>query len=262
MSYRKKTNFYEIPYMGAGDRMTEQENAQQWTILDNLLYASTFGVDKCFLQDGAYQLQYKKKYCTLKIKPFYEDGFSLLGVINKRLFYSKNQQKVQPLLYDHRYYIYLQASQYINTNPQAFFINAYTVKQELTAYNLLLCVVETTTPSQIITDVNKVYAKNLLSHTKDTTNPHGKQMHQYNLNVVNNLTLRGENINPAIYTSYVTTDKEYVLPFPEGKQVLFVSAYPESIKAGYIAWRIENKNIILSNAGQSGIKVNLKLDVR
>ena len=25
---------------------------------------------------------------------------------------------------------------------------------------------------------------------------------------------------------------------------------------------IENKNIILSNAGQSGIKVNLKLDVR
>ena len=44
--------------------------------------------------------------------------------------------------------------------------------------------------------------------------------------------------------------------------MLFVSAYPESIKAGYIAWRIENKNIILSNAGQSGIKVNLKLDVR
>jgi hypothetical protein len=40
--------------------------------------------------------------------------------------------------------------------------------------NLLLCIVETTTPSKIITDVNKIYGKNLLSHTKDNTNPHGK----------------------------------------------------------------------------------------
>ena len=117
-------------------------------------------------------------------------------------------------------------------------------------------------PCNINTDVNKVYAKNLLAHTKDSTNPHGKDMYQYNLNVVNQFKIKGENVYSSIYTSYETISGEYILNFPEGKQVLYVTAFPESLKAGYIAWRIEDNKVILTNAGQSGVKVNLKLDIR
>lgn len=262
MSYKKRTNFYRIPFMGAGDKMTEQNNEEQWTILDNLLYASTFGVNKCFLQEGHYSLEKGGSYYKLKIKPINQNGFSLMGVINCRLFYSKKELILDALSPDNRYYIYLKPHELIETMPQAFILEAHNTKIIDTSSNLLLCIVETTTPSKIITDVNKVYGKNLLSHTKDTTNPHGKQMYQYDLNVINELKINNNTIFPSIYTSYITTDKEYVLPFPDNKQVIYVSAYPQSIKAGYIAWRIEDKKIILSNAGQSGVKVNLKLDVR
>jgi hypothetical protein len=108
-----------------------------------------------------------------------------LGIINYRLFLSKATITVSPLFYDTRYYIYLEIDEQIETNPRAFSVNAYTVKQVSTPYNLLLCIVETMNPCNINTDVNKVYAKNLLAHTKDNTNPHGKDMYQYNLNVVN-----------------------------------------------------------------------------
>lgn len=262
MSYKKRTNFYRIPVMGKGDKMTEENNMQQWTILDNLLYASTFGCDKCFLQDGDYQLECNEDHYKLTIKPMYNNGFSLLGIINYRLFYSKKDLVVNNLYFNQRYYIYLQAHDSIQTNPMGFHLNQYTTKQSSLNSNLLLCIIETTDQPVIITDVNKVFAKNLIAHTKDNTNPHGKQMYQYDLNIINQLKLKNEFVYPSIYTSYETQSNEYILPFPQNKQVIYVTAYPESLKAGYIAWRIEDKKIFLSNAGQSGIKVNLKLDVR
>lgn len=262
MSYKRTTNFYRIPYMGSGDRMTEQNNQQQWLILDNLLYASNFGCDKCFLQDGDYQLQKENNNYQLKIRPLHSDGFALLGILNYRLFYSKHVLTVNNLIANNRYYIYLEAGELLDTNPESFYIHAYTVKQMITPYNLLLCIVETTSESLIITDVNKVFAKNLLAHTKDNTNPHGKQMYQYDLNVVNSLTLNNTPVYPSIYTSYITQNGEYILSFPDNKQVVFVNAYPEQIKAGYISWRLQDKKIILTNSGQSGIKVNLKIEMR
>jgi hypothetical protein len=54
MSYSKKTGFYEIPYMGYGDMLTEEGEKLQLTIIDNLLYAATFGASKCIIEDGKY----------------------------------------------------------------------------------------------------------------------------------------------------------------------------------------------------------------
>ena len=262
MSYKKRTNFYRIPVMGTGDMMTEENNMQQWSILDNLLYASTFGCDQCFLQDGDYKLERDGDKYKLIIQPIYDNGFSLLGIIDYRLFYSKKSLTVNGLYFNQRYYIYLETNSSIDINPQGFYLNSYTTKQKAKNNKLLLCIVETTDQPVIITDVNKVFAKNLIAHTKDNTNPHGKQMYQYDLNVINQLKLKNEIVYPAIYTSYETQSNEYILQFPQNKQVIFVTAYPESLKAGYISWKIENRNIILNNSGQSGIKVNLKLDVR
>jgi hypothetical protein len=42
-------------------------------------------------------------------------------------------------------------------------------------------------------------------------------MYQYDLNVINELKINNNNVFPSIYTSYITTDKEYVLPFPDNK---------------------------------------------
>ena len=52
--YSKRTNFYQIPYMGYGDMLTEEDEGIQWTIVDNLLYAATFGVSKCILEEAGF----------------------------------------------------------------------------------------------------------------------------------------------------------------------------------------------------------------
>ena len=45
---------------------------------------------------------------------------------------------------------------------------------------MLLCVVRTTKDPVLDLDVNKVYSKNILAHTMDITNPHGKNLYQDN----------------------------------------------------------------------------------
>lgn len=262
MSYKNKTNFYRIPFMGRGDAMTEKNNTQQWSIVDSLLYVATFGCDTCFLQEGNYEIEKHVGYYRLKISPFGYNGFSIMGMLNYRLFYSKQVLTSENLYFNKRYYIYIESADGFELNPNAFLIRAYTTKQIPVSSQILLCIVETTQEPKIITDLNKVYAKNILAHTKDNTNPHGKQIYQYDLNIINSLKLKNEELHACIYSSYVTQKNEYRIDFPENKQVIYVTAYPESIEAGNIAWKIENKQIVLFNSGAEGIKVNLKFDVR
>ena len=85
---------------------------------------------------------------------------------------------------------------------------------------------------------------------------------QKDLYVFNELKLKGNEITGAVYDSFVTQNDSYIMDVPENKNVVFVTAYPESLLAGNISWRIEDNKIIFNNSGESGVKVNVKLDVR
>jgi hypothetical protein len=110
----------------------------------------------------------------LTIEPLEENGFALMGIINYRMFYSKNILSTGKLYKYTTYYIYAEYRNEMETNPEYFNLKYYTEKQENTLNNILLCVIYIDDDNiEINQDVNKVYAKNILSHTKDTTNPHG-----------------------------------------------------------------------------------------
>lgn len=265
MPYKNKTKFYRLPSMANGDILTQQ---QQWikdSTIDNLLYAATFGCDKCFLEQGKYYLQqhYDDGFLYLIIEPLIQNGFSLMGILNYRMFLSTKRHNVGKLYYNRRYYIYIEFGNAMQINPESFEINYYTQKQEITANNMLLCVVQTFRGDlNIYTDVNKVFAKNILAHTKDNTNPHGESLIQKNLYVMNELKVNSNDVYGAIYDSFITSQNEYIMNIPEGKQIKFVTAYPESLLAGNISWKIQDDKIIFNNSGESGIKINIKLDVR
>lgn len=265
MAYKNKTRFYRIPSMGQGDILTQE---QQWikdSIIDNLLYAATFGCGQCFLQQGKYFIEQDRQNscCYLVIQPLIQNGFSLMGILNYRMFFSKKPQRIGRLCYNQIYYVYIEFDEQMEYNPQKFVIKYYTKKQESNINRVLICYIQTFENNVMIsTDVNKVYAKNILSHTKDTTNPHGQKLIQEDLHVINKLTLNGCEINGTIYDSFITTDNEYYMNIPDDKQILFITAYPQSLQAGNISWKINNNHIIFNNSGKSGIKINIKLDVR
>lgn len=268
MAYKNITNFYRIPVMGQGDVMTEQQNWKQMSIVDNLLYAATFGCSQCFLQEGKYQIDDTSgnTVCHLLIKSYDEKGFSLMGIINYRMFYSKNEQRIGPLYYGLRYYIYIEYDYIMQTNPQGFSIKSYTQRQDANEYRMLLCIIDADYGNtKIDTDVNKVYSKNILAHVKDNTNPHGVTLYQDNVEIFNQLTLNNYPVYSSFYTSYITNNQgQFSLMVPnENMQIVFATAYPESLQIGEISWKIIDNMIYFNNSIQKqGIKVNVKLDLR
>ena len=260
MGYKNKTKFYRIPVMGAGDRMTESQNMKQWSIVDNLLYTATFGCQKCFLEQGKYSLQFSSsgRSCNLVIQPVGNDGFSLMGMLNYRLFYSKDRLVIGTMFADMQYYVYVEYEESMETNPFAYQINFYNYQKQVNKYRMLLCIVRTTKDPVIDLDVNKVYSKNILAHTMDITNPHGKNLYQDNLFVDNKLMLNEKQIYPYFYDSFYTS-QNYLYPVTD-KNVVFVTAYPEDVSAGIISWKIVKGGIVFNNTGENGIKVNIKVE--
>ena len=88
---------------------------------------------------------------------------------------------------------------------------------------MALCIVNTSGEGTIDTDVNKVYAKNILAHTMDSTNPHGRRQTQDELDVVESLTVKGYNVNGVMYATAMTAGDgnavNVVLPFPAGSPI-------------------------------------------
>lgn len=250
--------------MGEGDMMTQQQNTIQMSIIDNLLFASTFGCNQFFLQQGNYIIEKKGGNAyKLIISPNQNSEYALMGMINSRVFYSKQPIVLESFYYGLRYYIYIEYLNNLDVDPTGFLIRFYTRKQQIDKYRMLLCIFEANQYNPVVnTDVGKVFSKNILAHTKDNTNPHGQNLQQYNLNVYNQLKLKGSQITIPFFTSYLTGKSECKIDFPQNRQVVFVTAYPESLEAGNIAWKIQDRSVFLTNSGQSNIKVNLKFDMR
>lgn len=261
MGYKLKTNFFRIPYMGQGDIMTQEQNSVQMSIIDNLLYAATFGCSKCLLQQGRYEGTYDQYRSQAQIKIIPYEKFSLMGVLNYRLFYFEGVLDLGLFLLGKRYYIYLYYDEQLQNNPQKVSIRAFEQKKQITEYNMLLCVATVTYESiEIETDVSKVYGKNILAHTQDTTNPHGEQLIQKKLVVTDEIIYKDKRLIPPEYDSFITSNQGYVYNISNNKKVKFVIAYPESLQAGNISWKIENNKIIFNNSGNENIKVNFKIE--
>ena len=107
MAYKNKTRFYRIPVMGYGDAITEEEEMRQMSIIDNLLYASTFGASKCVLEEGDYSVKEQNGNYVLEISKPSNIECSLLGIVNYRLFMSTKTVTSADMLKGSEWYVYV-----------------------------------------------------------------------------------------------------------------------------------------------------------
>lgn len=258
MSYGNKTRFYNIPFPKDGDIINEEQEALKMSIIDNLLYAATFGANKCLIEEGSYH--YNNETKCLVIKPL--DEFSLLGIINYRLFMSDKEISIPIVYNDAINYVYIKYNDILERNVEGFSVEVEPMVLYDSNSTFLLCQVDTRNNQvKIITDVNgKTLAKNVLAHTKDTTNPHGSILHQDTLNV-KNLNVQGNKIYTSIYDDIISQGKTGVdYNVPSNFIPIFVNAYGDSLSVGNISWEIKNNNIIIYNSGDFGKTIHLKIE--
>lgn len=264
MSYKNQTNFYRIPYMAHGDMLTEQSERTQMTIIDNLLYAATFGASKCIIEDGKYSLQKMQNADLYRVvvSPYY-DRYSAIGILNYRLYLKQGKYYSPYFKKGSYYYVYISYSSKLQINPESFQvqIKLSQVDDDNDIY-IKICEVDFTGQTPIlIEDVNKVLAKNVLAHTQDFTNPHGQILVQKELNVTNELKIKQNIVYPTIYEKIKSGGVEGVVWQKQGCVPIFVTIYGEQ-NLGQIVWKIENEKLIIKNNGQKDINMNIKVQVQ
>ena len=266
MPYKNKTPFFNIPYMGNGDMLTEEQERIQMNTIDSLFQASLLGCTQSFFREGTFALEWNQggTECHLTITPSSSDGFSLMGIINGYLFRSTSKITVSTTLYaDSTYYVYVEYLEGLETDAQNFAINAYTEEQTENSEKMALCVVDTSDGGTIDTNVaGKVYASSILSHIAGKTNPHGTSVSQDTLNVTTSLSVKGNAVKGTIYTSAFTAGNGSSVSVSVGNATpVFATVYPASLTAGDIAWTISGSSVLISNTGSSGIALNIKVDI-
>ena len=178
--YRKSTKFYNIPYISKGEFIEAEAEERKYTIIDNMLYAATFGVEKSLYEDGNYQLvKQTDGLYTLRITPY--DGFSLLGILNYSLFCSRKTEEVKNLYSGNFYYLYaVYNSNMVNDNEGFGLILSEVSFPSSSPLSMLLCTIDLTKIEPKINEnpSGKVYSKNVSAHILDNTNPHGRILYQ------------------------------------------------------------------------------------
>lgn len=304
MAYTNKTQFFGIPVMGAGDLLTEEQETEQMGILDSLLYALAYGCKTLIVEEGNYSIIDGKLTITPAIQQisstrvfaegnsnststsvsqsesfsesqeeeqeqeedFSRNSYSLMGIVNGRMFASRQSIVVDRVLYDgNTYYAYVEYTSALNKNTALFDVAIYDEEQDANDIRLPLCKIQSVGTSAWSIDTNisgKLYSANIVSHSATATNPHGSTLVQSTLQVSNALSLKGNSVAGAIYGNYITSGSTSVsIPIETSGSVVFVTCYPENTSAGTIAWAISNNTITFTNSGASGITVNYKVDV-
>lgn len=312
--YSRQTRFFRLPVMANGNTLTQQSEANQMGIIDSLLQFATYGVANCIVEQGKYQfIPTGENLCHMELLPI--NGISLLGLLNKRLLYSETQLTSPEFTMDGTNYIYVQyegetdnlisnSDQTIVTNETRFSI--FVSKNEMSEENirLLLCTVDFLDSNSgvpvilgekiaWVNEDNKIYAKNLLAHANDSTNPHGKILYQDEVlfrHLNTNFLIEDNRLNfpvyGAIYQDVMSqgADQITVISLPSGLKPVFVTVTPTDPQIGNITAKygqdlpqtgvtipdtdyilLEGDNagekIWIENDGVAGKKIHVKIEV-
>lgn len=244
MPYSKKTNLLNIPFMGNGDVMTEDDNNIQMNIIDKLLYINNTNLFNCILYQGNYNYEINENNYKIIISPkinlineqqnLTADNFSLSGILNNNFFYSTNIIEIENLNNNKNYYIYVKEKEEgLKTNPNNFQIEKSENLKDNVTNQIYLC---------------KINIEN----------------NQVNIDINVNGKLYLEDKYPSYeYISFFSGLQNYEYSFPENKEIIFATAYAQELNTN-IAWEInkENKKIIFKTSGANGIKINVKLELK
>ena len=260
--YKKQTKHYGIPYISNMEMMEAGEEERAAKIIDNMLYAATFGVDKAVFEDGNYRLHLEENgLYTLSIIPY--NGYSFLGIVNYCLFSSEKTMQIKDLRSGNKYFIYVFYKDDLSTNPENFYLQSSIYKlNDTSSLSIHVATVDLTGIEPVIDEepYARKYTSNIVAHIKDNSNPHGRTLHQDILNVSEKLYVEGYKINNYIYQEIelIQNKKTYELEFE--KEIEYVSYMNLSVPQN-IYFELNNRKLKINSEGKSG-KIKIKVEFK
>lgn len=262
MPYKKKTKHYAIPYISDGEGMEGSEEAKIAQMIDNIMFAGNLGVSKALFDDGNYSL---KKIDEERYSLFVQAGatYSLIGIVNYQLFCTEEIVEFKDIYKGRFYYIYVGYSNSLNINSESFLKVVTTSKfSSDDKTKVLIATVDYTGDVPVIEENpdGKMYSDEVLAHTSDTTNPHGRKLLQDELNILKKLTICGCEIYKTVYIEgyFGGSGSIYMETFDD--EVVFVNIMPIEQGCGEYHVNVIGKNIEIKNTGMpTKFKAEVKL---
>ena len=258
--YKNKTSHYGIPYISKGEIMEAAEEKKAAQIIDNMIYASTFGVAKCVFEDGNYRIQLNNDgLYTLSIVPY--NGYSMLGILNYCLFSSKNTLKIEGLRSGNEYFIYIVYRDGLSTDPEHFYLTPSTYKYpDESILSIHVATIDLTGIQPVINEepYSRKYTTNVIGHINDTSNPHGRILHQDELQVVENLYVCGNKVYPYEFVELKLEQNKSTYELSFLSNIVFVT-YMSLSEPQKIWFEINKEKLIVHTEGKSG-KIKIKTE--
>lgn len=200
MAYQRTTKFFQIPYMGVGDYLNEEDEGARAQIIDNLLYVATYGSTNCILVDGEYQVD-PTTPSTLRItsnnsQTIDNSPVVFSAIVSGYLAYSISEVVLTDLSQGSVWNVYVQFSDEIKTQPEMAAVMASTDSPP--EGSLLLATFDYTGTSPVLNSnpTGKTLYANLATHSLNSSNPHGSELTQAKLKVSESLEVSGFPIFP------------------------------------------------------------------
>lgn len=268
MAYGNRTHFYHLPVMAEGDYLTEEQEGIQMSMIDGLLHASLLGCGKLLMEEGSYSMEWNDTVGVMKIS---QDayGYSLMGIINHRLFYSREELVFTGFNPNGIYHVYVRYADALNENQSYFAKSVYLENGGVplpspSDSSMEICSVNTfdlsiSNPGVISFNVGRPMVASILAHTAVTVNPHGQALTQENLNVTGSLQVGGQNVKGALYADF-TTGGSSGTGIAVAGQPSFVSMSAKEAGAGDFWWSYSNGNVVVYNSGNAGLAAVARME--
>lgn len=258
--YKKHTDHYGIPYISNMEMMEAGEEEKAAKIIDNMLYAATFGIDKAVFEDGNYRLSLEDDgLYTLSIIPY--NGYSFLGIVNYCLFSSKDVKYIRNLRSGKKYFIYVFYQDDLSTNPENFYLKSSIYKlSDSSSLSIHVATIDLTGIEPKIDEepYAKKYTSNIVAHIKDNTNPHGRSVYQDILNVTESLFVDGSKVNSYVFQEIDFEQSKKTTELSFEKNISYVS-YMNMSEPQKIWFEISGNKLKINSEGKKG-KIKLKVE--
>lgn len=263
MPYGGTTRFYGLPYMEKGDMLTATEEERRAKILDNLLYAATYGATNAVIEDPLFTVADNDADWLLTLSPAGGE-FVFMAVVNYRLAYREEAVSLH-LAQGGFYYIYITYATGLETDPSQCGVEALETTVKSTTHTLL-CTVDCTGAAPVLdtTPEGKPYMVNLAAHAADSVNPHGQLLEQYALSVTGSLAVNNQLVRPVAYAAVTAPGPDsaaYAAP-PAGFAAVFAIASPANAATGVCGCEIlSDGRLKITNAGAAGGAISIRMDL-
>lgn len=205
--YSRKTSVFGIPVIGPRQPMELAEELRKYTIIENLLLASSKGVRCCVFQEGFYSVHKNNENTFTVSLVAIGSATALTGIVNGGFVNAKDSILWPNLKVGTQYHLYVVYQPGLYEDASHFSVVAS--EEILHDKNGLYLYLATSDGSSVNTYPDgKVYSFDVALHGNDNINPHGTEVIQDVLNINEKMVI-SENAD-IIAKGLTTVDKSLI----------------------------------------------------